>query len=112
MAAPEHFQRFASGPHAALPHVFHAFTDAFQSIAVGGDIHEAPIGFGILHDRFGLSIDGENERFFGLFEMLHVDRSSLPSHGKAGFGFFGLSLLIAALFPLEKDHIPAGSQHE
>jgi hypothetical protein len=41
-----------------------------------------------------------------------VDRSSVQSHWKAGFGLLWLSLFIAALFPLQKDEIPSGSQRE
>src|SRR5579859_4513855 len=71
MVAPEHFERFACRTDAAFLHVVQALTDAFPGVRLRGDIEQALIGFGILHDRFGFSIDGENERFFGLFEMLH-----------------------------------------
>ena len=71
MAAPEYFQCFARGTHTALLHVFQALADAFLFIRLRGDIQKSLIGFGILHDGFGLSADGENERFFRLLEMLH-----------------------------------------
>src|SRR5271167_209566 len=71
MAAPEHFQRFARRTHATLFQVFEALADAFPCISLCGDIQKALIGFGILDDRFGFPVDGENERFFRLFEMLH-----------------------------------------
>jgi hypothetical protein len=38
--------------------------------------------------------------------------AAVPSHGKAGFGLFWLSLFIAALFPLQKEQIPSDSQRE
>jgi hypothetical protein len=83
MAAPEDFQRFASRTHAALFQVFEALTDAFEYICLRGDIQEALIGFGILHDGFGLTVDGENEWFFGLFEMFYKLRWIAPEscHG-------------------------------
>ena len=34
------------------------------------DIEEAPIGFGVLNDRFGLSINGKNQWFSRFFPML------------------------------------------
>jgi hypothetical protein len=63
MVAREHLQRLARRTHATLFQVFHALTDAFLSIRLCGDIQQSLIGFGILHDRFGLSINRENERF-------------------------------------------------
>ncbi len=71
MVAPEHFQRFARRTHASLFQVFQSLTDAFLFIGLRCDIQKSLIGFGILHDCFGLSIDGEYEWFFRLFEMLH-----------------------------------------
>src|SRR5580692_7595208 len=39
-------------------------------------------------------------------------RSSVPSHGKTGFGLFWLSLFAAALFLLLKKQIPSGTERE
>lgn len=71
MAAPKDFERFASRTHAALFKVFEALTNAFEYICLRCDIQEALIGFGILNDRFGFSVDRENERLFRLLEMFH-----------------------------------------
>ena len=60
MVAPEGFERFARGAHAALFQVFEGLADAFECIRLRGDIQEALIGFGILDYRFGLSTDREN----------------------------------------------------
>jgi hypothetical protein len=51
----------------------------------------------------------------GTFRRVGLDgaaTSGVPSHRKAGFGLFWLSLFVAALFPLQKDQIPSGSQGE
>jgi hypothetical protein len=83
MAAPEYFQCFARGTHTALLHVFQALADAFLFVCLRGDIEQSLIGFGILHDDFGLSVDGKDERFFRLFEMLRELRriAAELSHG-------------------------------
>jgi hypothetical protein len=83
MVAPEQFESFARGTHAALFHVLHSLTDAFQYIGLRGDIQQALIGFCILYDCFRFSIDRKNERFFRLFEMLHELRWIAPEcrHG-------------------------------
>jgi hypothetical protein len=39
--------------------------------ALWRSVEQALIGFGILHDRFCLSIDGKNQRFLRFLEMLH-----------------------------------------
>ena len=71
MVAAEHFQSFTRRTHTTLLYVFEALPDSLKSIGLCGDVEEALIGFGILHDRFRLSIDRKNQRLLRLFEMLH-----------------------------------------
>jgi hypothetical protein len=42
--------------------------DTFRSVGLRRYIEQPLIGFGILHDRFGLSVDGKNQRFSRLFQ--------------------------------------------
>src|SRR6266480_2841574 len=71
MVAAEHLQSFTRGTHTTLLYVFEALPDSLKSIGLRGDVEQALIGFGILHDRFRLSIDCKNQRLLRLFEMLH-----------------------------------------
>jgi hypothetical protein len=71
MVAAEHLQCFAGGTHTTLLCVFDALADTLKCIGLRGDVEQALIGFGILHDRFCLSIDGKNQRFLRFLEMFH-----------------------------------------
>src|SRR5690349_4620144 len=71
MVAAERVQSFTSGPRTTLLYVFDALPDAFKCIGLRGDVEQALIGFGILDDRFRLSIDGKNQRFLRFLEQLH-----------------------------------------
>src|SRR5438270_12211056 len=71
MVAAEHFQSFARRTHTTLLCVFEALPDALKRISLRGDVEQALIGFGILHDRFRLSIDCKNQRFLRSLEVLH-----------------------------------------
>src|SRR6266478_1003631 len=71
MVAPEHLQSFTRRAYTTLLYVFKALPDSLKSIGLCGNVEQALIGFGILHDRFRFSIDCKNQRFLRLFEMLH-----------------------------------------
>src|SRR5882762_2732422 len=71
MVAPEHFQYLTGRTHTTLLYVFEALPDALKRIGLCGNVEQALIGLGILHDRFRLSIDCKNQRSLRLFEMLH-----------------------------------------
>src|ERR1700687_4058587 len=78
MFAPEHFQRFPRGTRAALLHILKTLPDSLSSIDLRGDIKQALIGSGILHDCFGLSINGNHQLFLGLLKVLHELRGISP----------------------------------
>src|SRR5712671_2420488 len=71
MVAAEHLQSFTRGTHTTLLCVFDALADALKCIGLRGNVEQALIGFGILHDRFRLSIDRKNQRFLRFLEVLH-----------------------------------------
>src|SRR6266478_9433455 len=71
MVAAEHLQRLTRGTHATPLCVFDALPDSLKCIGLCGDIEQTLIGFGILDDRFRLSIDRKNQRFLRFLEVLH-----------------------------------------
>src|SRR5437016_14030961 len=71
MVAAEDFQSFTRRTHTTLLYVFEALPDALKRIGLCGNVEQALIGLGILHDRFRLSIDGKNQRFLRFLEVLH-----------------------------------------
>src|SRR5207302_9376563 len=71
MVAAEHFQCCTRRTHTTLLCVFEALPDALKRIGLRGDVKQPLICFGILHDRFRLPIDGKNQRFLRLLEVLH-----------------------------------------
>src|SRR5207249_10135258 len=71
MVAAEHFQSFTRRTHTTLLCVFEALSDALKRIGLCGDVEQALIGFGILHDRFRFPIDRKNQRFLRFLEVLH-----------------------------------------
>jgi len=50
--------------------VLKTLTNAFTSVCAGCKIKKALIRSGILHYRFGLSVDRKNERTAALFKLL------------------------------------------
>src|SRR5438105_5904839 len=71
MVAAEHLQCFTGRTHTTLLYVLKALPDSLKRIGLCGDVEQALIGFGILHDRFRFPIDCKNKRFLRLLEMLH-----------------------------------------
>src|SRR2546421_12421952 len=71
MVAAEHLQCFTRRTHTTLLYVFEALPDSLKRIGLCGNVEQALIGFGILHDRFRLSIDCKNQRFLRFLEGLH-----------------------------------------
>jgi hypothetical protein len=69
--APEHLQSFVRGVRATLLYILKALPDSLKSIRLRGNIQQALIGFGILHNRFRLSIDGKHQRSLGLLKLFH-----------------------------------------
>jgi hypothetical protein len=73
-AAPEFFESFPSRPSAPFSEVFNSLPYALSFIGVRRKVQQSLIGFGILHDRFGLSVDSKNQRFSRLFQMFQEFR--------------------------------------
>jgi len=71
MVAPERLQSFARRKDTTLFYVFSALANSLECIGMRGKVEQALIGSGILHDCFCFAIDGEDQRFLGLFETLH-----------------------------------------
>src|SRR5437660_4287559 len=71
MVAAEHLQCFTGRTHTTLLYVFEALPDSLKPIGLCGNVEQALIGFGILHDRFRLSIDRKNQRFLRFLKVLH-----------------------------------------
>src|SRR5205807_1349607 len=71
MVAAEHLQCLTGWTHTTLLYVFEALPDSLKSIGLCGNVEQALIGFGILNDRFRLSIDRKNQRFLRFLEVLH-----------------------------------------
>jgi len=70
MPAPEYFKSFPRRTHTTFLYILNALPDSLSGICVGGDVKQTLIGFGILHDRFRLSIDCKNQRF--LFSVRRI----------------------------------------
>jgi hypothetical protein len=71
-------------------HIFEALADKFRNVGLRRYIQQPLIGFGILHDRFGLSVDGKNQRFSRLFQMFQEFRRIAANcrHGLNVFFYF------------------------
>jgi hypothetical protein len=51
--------------------VVQTLTDTFLSIGTGGNVEEALIGFGVLHNGSGFSVHCQHHRTFCLFELFY-----------------------------------------
>jgi hypothetical protein len=56
---------------AAIRYVIKPLADAFLSIGARGDVEQALIGFRILHDGGGLSVNREHYGAFGFLKLFH-----------------------------------------
>jgi hypothetical protein len=81
MFAAERFEGFARRTHTTPLDVLKALVDALTGVGLCGDIEETLIGFGVLQHRFGLAIDGKDQRPLRLLEMLHKLRW-IPAKGR------------------------------
>jgi hypothetical protein len=58
-------------PDPALFHVLQTLTDAFLGIGAGGNVEQALIGCGVLHDGRRLSFHSKDDGTLRFFELLH-----------------------------------------
>jgi hypothetical protein len=56
---------------AATGYVIKPLADSFVYVGASGDVEQPLIGSGILDDRFGLALHGENHRPPALLELFH-----------------------------------------
>jgi hypothetical protein len=61
--------------------VFEALSDPFRGVSPGSDVEELLIGFGILHDCFGLAVDSKNNRLLTSLKALHEFPGVTPESG-------------------------------
>ena len=70
MAFAEFFEELARGPGSSVGDVVLALPERLINVGPRGDVEQPLIRFGILHYRFGLTIDGQNDRTLALFQLL------------------------------------------
>jgi hypothetical protein len=56
---------------ASVGYIIETLTDAFLCIGAGGNVEQALIGFGVLHDSRCLSLHSEHHGALALLELLH-----------------------------------------
>jgi hypothetical protein len=83
MMAPELFESLTGWANSPLLYIFKTLPNSLGRVCMCGNVEQALIGFSILHDGFGLSIDREHERPFRFLQMLHEFGGITPegSHG-------------------------------
>src|SRR5580698_2905850 len=59
------------GSGASVGHVIEPLADSLFRIGTRGDVEQALVGFGVLHDGRGLSFDGEHHGTLALLQLLH-----------------------------------------
>ena len=88
MGAAEGLDGFASGAGATLLGIGQALADGFHYVGAGGDIEKALVGFGVLNDGFGFSVNREDHGLFGLLEELDEFCGIAPEGGHGVNVFF------------------------
>jgi len=81
MLPPEGFERFTHRRHTALGHIFKALPDALFTICLCCNIEQALIRFSVLHYRYGLAVDRQNNRALRLLELLKKRHGIIPKRG-------------------------------
>jgi predicted nucleic acid-binding Zn ribbon protein len=66
--------------------VVQTLTDTFLSIGAGGNVEEALIGLGVLHNGSGFSVHCQHHRTFRLFELFH-EFTGRPAKRRQRFGY-------------------------
>src|SRR5690348_4183498 len=67
----EFCEELACWPYLALSHVLEALTYTLRGIGPSSDIQQPLVGFCILYNGRGFALDGQYDRTFALFELLH-----------------------------------------
>src|SRR4051812_1132971 len=68
---------FAEADGAACVHVLNASADAFEYPGFFGRLEKLLLGGGVLYDRFGLAVDGEDDRRSRLLQMINEFRYAI-----------------------------------
>src|ERR1700730_5639076 len=59
------------GPSASVGHIIKSLADSLFRIRAGGDVQQALVGFGVLHDSCCLPLYSEHHGALALFQLLH-----------------------------------------
>src|SRR5260370_36955702 len=72
--------RLPCRPDLSFPRVLQPLTDAFFCVGAGGNVEQALISSGVLHDGFCLPLHGKHHRALALLELLH-EVARTPAEG-------------------------------
>src|ERR1035441_2538101 len=81
-------KRFLGRPCAAPGYVIKPLANALVHIGAGGDVEQALIGFGVLHNGLGLALDREHYGPLAFLELLH-EVAGAAAEGSQRLDVFG-----------------------
>jgi hypothetical protein len=64
-------EKLSGWPESSILYVFQALTDAFLGIGSRGNVEQALISLGVLHDSRGLPVHRKHHGTLALLEMFH-----------------------------------------
>jgi hypothetical protein len=70
MASAKFFEELARRPRSSISDVVFALPERLVNVGPRGDVEQTLIGFGVLHHRLSLTIDGQNDRALTFFQLL------------------------------------------
>src|SRR3981189_887493 len=71
MFATDAVKYFFGGAGAPVGHVIKPLADSLFRIRAGGDVEQALVSFGVLHDGGSLPLDGEHHGALAFLQLLH-----------------------------------------
>src|SRR5258708_32523823 len=78
MFATDVVKDFFGGPGASVGHVIEPLADSFFRIRTGGDVEQALVRLGILHDGRSLSLYSEYHGALAFLQLLHEVAGTAP----------------------------------
>jgi hypothetical protein len=88
MLAPELLKYLPGGTNAPMGYILQPLTNGFLLISGSGNVKQALISFGILHDSRSLTIRGKHYRAFTFFQLLY-EVAGLPAKCRQRLDVFG-----------------------
>src|SRR5216683_6615481 len=73
----ELFEKLPCRPDLSFPRVLQPLTDAFFCVGAGGNVEQALISSGVLHDGFCLSFHGKHHRALAPLKLFRLKTESL-----------------------------------